>query len=91
VQDASVGGRAGASLRVVLDAEAGRISEELARRGLAAGTRVRVPAEVVEGGGVEGDEQRLPVAALAQAGGASAFLAEEPDLCSDADAVGRNG
>ena len=72
-------------LRVTLDAEAGRVSEELARRGIAAGTRVRVLAEVVE------DDERPPVAALAQAGGAFAFLAEEPDLYTDADAVERNG
>ena len=75
-------------LRVTLDAEAGRVSEELARRGIAAGTRVRVLAEVVEGGG---SEERLPMAALAQAGGAFAFLADEPDLYTDADVVGRDG
>ena len=62
------------------------MSEELARRGIAAGTRVRVVAEVVEG-----DERRPPMAALAQAGGAFAFLADEPDLYTDADAVGRGG
>lgn len=50
-----------AVLRVTLDAEAGRVSEELARRGIATGTRVRVLAEVVEGGG----DERLPMAALA--------------------------
>ena len=72
-------------LRVTLDAEAGRVSEELARRGIAASTRVRVLAEVVE------DDERLPMGALAQAGGAFAFLAEEPDLYTDADAVERNG
>jgi hypothetical protein len=76
-------------LRVTLDAEAGRVSEELVRRGIAAGTRVRVLAEVVEGG--DGDDERLPMAALAQAGGAFAFLADEPDLYTDADAVERNG
>jgi hypothetical protein len=78
----------GAVLRVTLDAEAGRVSEELARRGIAAGTRVRVVAEVVGG---EGDEGRLPMAALAQAGGAFAFLDEEPDLYTDEDAVERDG
>ncbi len=80
----------GAVLRVTLDAEAGRVSEELARRGIAAGTRVRVVAEVVGGEG-EGDERRLPMAALAQAGGAFAFLDEEPDLYTDEDAVERDG
>ena len=74
-----------AVLRVTLDAEAGRVSEELARRGIAAGTRVRVLAEVVDGG----VEDLLPMAALAQAGGAFDFLADEPDLY--ADAVERGG
>jgi hypothetical protein len=74
-------------LRVTLDVEAGRVSEELARRGIPACTRVHVLAEVVEGEG----EGRLPMAALAQAGGAFAFLAAEPDLYTDADAVERNG
>jgi hypothetical protein len=76
-------------LRVTLDAEAGRVSEELVRRGIAADTRVHVLAEVVEGGD-EGDGQ-FPMAALAQAGGAFAFLADEPELYTDADAVERNG
>ena len=70
-------------LKVTLDAEAGRVSEELVRRGIAAGTRVRVSAEIVE------DDERPPMATLAQAGGAFAFLAEEPDLYTDADAVER--
>jgi hypothetical protein len=74
-----------AVLKVTLDAEAGRVSEELVRRGIAADTRVRVLAEIVE------DDERPPMAALAQAGGAFAFLAEEPDLYTDADAVERNG
>jgi mRNA interferase MazF len=43
---------------VTLDVEAGRVSEELARRGIAAGTQVRVLAEVVEG------DERLLMAAL---------------------------
>lgn len=73
-------------LRVTLDAEAGRVSEELTRRGIAAGTRVRVLAEVVEGGG----DERLPMAAIAQAGGAFAFLTDEPDLYTDDDTVEQN-
>jgi hypothetical protein len=74
-----------AVLKVMLDAEAGQVSEELVRRGIAADTRVRVLAEVVE------NDEGPSMAALAQAGGAFAFLAEEPDLYSDADAVERNG
>jgi hypothetical protein len=57
--------------RLTLDAEAGRVSEELAVCGIAAKTRV-------------------PMAAVAQAGGAFAFLAEEPDFYTDADAIERN-
>lgn len=76
-------------LRVMLDAEAGRVSEELTRRGIAADTRVRVLAEVVEGG--DGGDERLPMAAIAQAGGAFALLADEPDLYTDADLVDRGG
>ena len=76
-------------LRVTLDAEAGRVSEELARRGIPASTRVHVLAEVIDGGD-EGDGQ-LPMTALVQAGGAFIFLADEPDLYTDADMVERNG
>lgn len=70
--------------RIVLDARAGRVSEELARRGVAAETRVRVLVEIV------GNEE-LPLAALAHEGGAFAFLADEPDLYTDADAVEQAG
>jgi len=65
--------------RIALDAEAGQVSAELARRGIAAGTRVHVVVEVVEGA------DALPMAAMAQAGGAFDWLADEPDLYSDAD------
>lgn len=68
--------------RLTLDAAAGRISHELAIRGIAANTRVRVVVEVA-------DEADLPMSALAQAGGAFAFLGEEPDLYTDADAIER--
>ena len=69
--------------RIALDAEAGQVSAELARRGIAAGTRVHVVVEVVEG------LDALPMAAIAQAGGAFAWLADEPDLYGDADLVER--
>lgn len=68
--------------RIALDAEAGQVSAELARRGIPADARVHVVVEVVE-------EKKLPVAALAQAGGAFDCLAEEPDLYTDADLVQR--
>jgi hypothetical protein len=66
--------------RIAIDAEAGQVSAELARRGIASATRVHELVEVVEG-------ENLPMAALAQAGGAFDWLADEPDLYSDADLV----
>jgi hypothetical protein len=70
--------------RITLDAEAGHVSAELVRRGIAAGTRVHVLVEVAS-------EQELPMAAMAQAGGAFDWLAEEPDLYTDADLVPQAG
>lgn len=67
--------------RIALDAEAGQISAELARRGIAAGTRVHVVVELVDAP----PEGALPMAAIAQAGGAFDWLADEPDLYGDAD------
>ena len=64
--------------RIALDIEAGQVSAELARRGIAPATPVHVVVEVPE-------TPTLPMAALAQAGGAFAWLAEEPELYSDAD------
>ena len=66
--------------KIALDAEAGQVSAELGRRGIAAGTRVHVLVEVI-------GHEDLPMAALAQAGGAFSWLAEEPDLYTDADLV----
>jgi hypothetical protein len=65
---------------ITLDAKAGEISTELARRGVAAHARVHVTVELV-------DEPDLPMAAIAQAGGAFDWLAEEPDLYTDADLI----
>jgi hypothetical protein len=69
--------------RLTLDAEAGCVSEELGRRGISAKARVRVMVEIIE-------EPELPMSALAQEGGAFDFLAEEPELYSDADTIERN-
>ena len=68
--------------RMMLDIEAGQVSAELAHRGIPARTRVHVLVEVP-------DEAELPMTAVAQAGGAFEFLAEEPDLYTDADAIER--
>ena len=69
--------------RITLDAEAGQVSAELARRGIAANARVHVLVEVVDGQ----QPDALPMAAIAQAGGAFDWLADEPDLYTDADLV----
>ena len=68
--------------RITLDAEAGQVSTELVRHGIAADARVHVLVEVMDS---EGDA--LPMAAIAQAGGAFDWLADEPDLYTDADLV----
>ena len=64
--------------RFELDAEAGQISAELQRLGIAARSRVHATFELSE-------PADLPMAAIAQAGGAFNWLADEPDLYSDAD------
>ena len=66
--------------QIVLDAEAGQISAELHRRGVAADARVHVVVDLF-------DPTDLPMAALAQAGKAFDWLADEPELYSDADLV----
>jgi hypothetical protein len=70
--------------RITLDAEAGQLSAELARRGIAADARVHVLVEVVNG---DSDGDALPTVAIAQAGGAFDWLADEPDFYTDADLV----
>ena len=62
---------------ITLDAEAGQLSAELTRRGVAADARVHVLVEIMDG---EADADALPMAAIAQAGGAFDWLADEPDL-----------
>ena len=70
--------------KIALDAEAGQVSAELARRGIPAALRVHVLVEVP-------DQEAWPMAALAQAGGGFDWLAEEPDLYTDADLKERAG
>jgi hypothetical protein len=64
---------------MIFDAEAGELSAELARRGVAAHTKVHVTVEIADGD--------PPMSAIAQAGKALDWLADEPDLYSDADLV----
>ena len=66
--------------QIVLDAEAGQVSAELARRGIPPHARVHVLVEVTAGG-------ELPMAAIAQAGKGLDWLDEEPELYSDADLI----
>lgn len=65
--------------KITLDAKAGEVSAELVRRGIAADARVHALVEVVE------DADLPPMAAVAEAGGAFDWLADEPDLYTDAD------
>lgn len=64
--------------RIELNTEAGQVSAELIRRGLSTATRVHVLVEVAH-------DNELPSAALAEAGGAFDWLADEPDLYTDDD------
>lgn len=68
--------------QIVLNAEAGQISAELARRGIATNVLVHARIEVVP-------EPELPMEAIAQNGKAFAWLDGEPDLYSDDDLVER--
>ncbi len=63
--------------RIELDTEAGQVSAELARRGVAGASRVRALIEVSEGD--------LPMATIARAGGGFDWLTDEPNFYSDAD------
>ena len=66
--------------RIVLDAEAGQVSAELARRGVSSYALVHALVEVTSDG-----EPRM--AAIAQAGKGLDWLAGEPELYSDADLI----
>src|SRR5260370_585886 len=70
--------------RIILGAEAGQVSVKLVRRGIAANARVHVLVEVKDAGD-------LSLEAITQAGGAFDWLADEPDLYTDADLVERAG
>ena len=70
--------------RIALDAKASEVSAELARRGIAADAHVHVLVEFEDG-----EAELPPMAAVAQAGGAFDWLADEPDLYTDADPVPR--
>jgi hypothetical protein len=67
-------------LDIVLDAEAGQVSTELIRLGVPRDRLVHVKVEFA-------DAPDLPVGAMAHAGGAFDWLADEPDLYTDADLI----
>ena len=70
--------------QIVLDAEAGQISAELARRGVASNARVHALVEVMEA-------SDLPMAVIAQTGKGFDWLADEPELYSDSALTERAG
>jgi hypothetical protein len=68
---------------VLNNIEAGKVTDELRRRGIPARQRLRVVVESIE------TEDEPSLTELNAAGGAFDWLAEEPDLYSDADLVER--
>jgi hypothetical protein len=70
----------GSASQIVLDAEAGQVSAELARRGISPHALVRVLVEVTPGG-------ELPMAAIADAGKGLDWLAEEHEFYFCADLI----
>jgi hypothetical protein len=68
--------------QMVINAPAGQLSDELTRRGIAAETTVHVVVEWA-------DDATLPMAAMAEAGRAQDWLANESDLYTDDDLIER--
>jgi hypothetical protein len=68
--------------QILKDVEAGKLTEELGRRGIPPHQRLRVVLETL-------DEDDLPITAINDAGRAFDRLADEPDLYSDDDLVER--
>ncbi len=65
-------------MRYVLDdIEAGKVAGEIQRRGIPPRQRIRVVVETLDA--------ELPMARMAQEGGAFDFLADEQDLYTEAD------
>ncbi len=68
--------------QILNNIEAGKVTEELHRRGVPPHQRLRVVVESIEA-------QEPSLTAVNAAGGAFDWLAEEPDLYNDADLVER--
>jgi hypothetical protein len=64
------------------DIEAGKLAEELQRQGIKPSQRLCVIVESI-------DSDDLPMTVINASGGAFDWLAEEPDLYSDADLIER--
>lgn len=68
--------------QILNDIEAGKVTDELRRRGIPARQRLRVVVESIGG-------EKPSLTTINAAGGAFDWLADEPDLYSDADLVER--
>lgn len=65
-------------IQVLNDIEAGKLADELRKRGIPPGQRLRVVVESIE-------TDDLSTTAINATGGAFDWLADEPELYSDAD------
>lgn len=68
--------------QILNDVEAGKVTDELRRRGIPSRQRLRVVVE-----SIDTDEPSLTV--MNATGGAFDWLADEPDLYGDADLIER--
>ena len=68
--------------QILNDIEAGKVTDELRRRGIPLSQRLRVVVESIEA-------EEPPLTAMNAAGGAFDWLADEPDLYSDPDLIER--
>ncbi len=68
--------------QIIRDIEAGKLSDELKRRGIPADQRLYVVVE-------SADDESPPMTRINKAGGAFDWLADEPDLYSGGDLVER--
>lgn len=68
--------------QIIRDIEAGKVSDELKRRGIPADQRLHIVVESL-------NDESLPMTRINRAGGAFDWLAGEPDLYSDNDLVER--
>ena len=68
--------------QILNDVEAGRVTDELQRRGIPSRQRLRVVVESI-------DADEPSITTMNAVGGAFNWLAEEPDLYSDADLIER--